>query len=433
MKRLPFVLILLLLAACNGDFDQRVDIARKIGTGGESIGSTTNPAAGPFITGAITTGGAFRTGLVTLRRVRDDGQIDFDDARVLGVSISLNNGGYQVNLRDGTYRGPIVVEVRGHDTVDVQTTGSNPATAVSNLTQVMTEDHVFYSVAPNFDGKSIFGVNVTPLTTFAVTRGQYYGGVSAGMFGLMCQQTAEFFGLDGIRQNLPQDFCNTLSFGTDFKYGCVMATLSQVAANIGVANIFDFYLGMAQDGRDDGLLNGSIGFVPNTGVLMPNLSAPNFLGAALEDDYLAPGNLEAVVDFDSTNAVAGSTLREIIDALDAPRNINNVTRAYDFVVRVPSFLEIAAGNEYSPRVFALDQIDGPSFEAYGDSGGPSFVDFNFVSSSPGNVSIQPFGRIVAAVGAAAGDYTITLTVQPAPAQTFVTGDVFTFTFTVRVY
>ncbi|MCC6574672.1 MAG: hypothetical protein IT462_12895 [Planctomycetes bacterium] len=433
MKRLSPLLLLLLIAGCTGDFDQRVDIARKIGAGGASIGSTTNPAAGTFITGQISTGGVVRDALVTLRRVRDDGQIDLDDNNALGVSVSLSNGAYQVNLRDNSYRGAIVVEVRGRNINGIQSTGANPATAVSNLTHIMRDDHVLWTVAPNYEGRSIFGVQVTPLTTFAVRRGEFLGGVSAGMFGLCSQQTAEFFGLPRIREGVPTDFCGTVSFGNDFSYGCVMAALSQVAANAGIANVWDFYLGMAQDGRDDGILNGSIGFVPNTGVVMPNLSAANLIGQAFEDDFLAPINPErSGVAFDNTFATPGTELRILIDHLNTSRNINNYSRTYEHIVRVPEFIELVRGQVYPTHFLAIDQIDVPIFEAYGDSGGPCFVDFDFTSSAPGSVDVLPFGRIAVDAGAAPGFYTLTLTVSPASAQVFVDGPTQTFTIGVQV-
>ncbi len=433
MKRLLVALLLLLPVACSGDFDQRVDIARKIGAGSESVGSTANPSAGVFITGSISTGGVFKRGMVTLRPVREDGSIERDDGKNLGVSISLDNGGYQVNLRNANYRGPVVVEVRGGQAEGVLTTGGNPATGLSNPAHVMGQDHVMYGVAPNFEGQSIFNVHVTPLTTFAVTRGEFFGGVSAGMFGLMCRQTADFFGLRGVRQGLPVDFTGTFAFGTDFRYGCVLAALSQVAANAGVANIFDFYQGMAEDGRDDGMLNGSIGFVPNTGVTMPDLSAPDIIGAAFAGNFLAPGNLERKVGFNNTAITPGSELEQIVTILNSARNINSFSYPYNYVVRVPDTVELWPGQQVATRVLAIEHVDPPvSFEAYGDSGGPSFVDFSFVSSSPSNVSVQPFGRIVAAPGAVPGFYTLTLTVSPGALQTFVSGPTKEFTITVRV-
>ena len=423
----------LVLAACEGDFDQRVDVARTIGDGGDSTGTTVNPSNGEFVRGNVSIGGSGRFALVTLRPVKPDGSIDFDDSNALGVTSTFNNGIYQAIVRNRNYRGPIVVEVRGQNVAGVQSDGGNPATASSQQLHVMNGGHVLYGVMPLFEGFSAGDVNVTPLTTCAVTRAQFLGGMSAGMYGLTNVNLGQHFGMSAIRTQLPFEFANSGSFGNNLTYSYVMAALSQVARNIGVANVWDFYLGMSRDCLDDGILNGSIGFVPNTGVAMPDLSAASILSNALQNDYLAPGNIDRVRAPDNTGIVPGSELANLIAALTPARNINGSTYTYELILRVPGTISVAAGNEYGTRIFSVDQFGSSTYlEPYGDSGGPCFVNYQFVSSSPANVSITPFGRITVPLGATPGNYSVSLTVSPAPAQTLITGPTRTFGFTVNV-
>lgn len=428
-----FILLALTLGACDGTFDQRVEVARTIPGGSGSTATTPNPASGLFVRGTVSIGGAVKNALVMLRPVNDDGSIDFNDTHALGVTVTFANGIYQAIIRDKTYRGPIVVDVRGQNVSGVVSEGANPATSTTDRWHELGSGHTLYGVLPYFYGKQVGDVNVTPLTTCAVTRGLFLGGVSAGMFGMCSRNVGDFFGLGPIRTLVPFDFARGGSFGDNVVYSYVMAALSQVAKNIGVTNVFDFYEGMSRDCLDDGVLNGSIGFVPNTGIAMPDLSAANFLGDALNDDYLAPGNVERVRSPDNTGVTPGSDLANLIAALNSARNINSTTYTYDLVLGVPSYVDVNVGADVDTRVFALETLGGTFVETYGDSGGPSFVDYAFVSSSPANVTVLPFGRIAAPMGATPGTYTLTLTVSPAIAQTLVTGVTQVFTITVYVH
>ncbi|CAG0932036.1 hypothetical protein PLCT1_01950 [Planctomycetaceae bacterium] len=426
------VVLAFALSACDGTFDQRVEVARTIASGSGSTGTNPNPASGLFVRGTVSIAGAVKNALVMLRPVNDDGSIDFDDSHALGVTVTFSNGIYQAIIRDKTYRGPIVVDVRGQNVGGVVSEGANPATSTSDQWHEMTSGHTLYGVLPYFYGKQVGDVNVTPLTTCAVTRGLFFGGVSAGMYGMCTRNVGDFFGIGHIRTYLPYDFARGGSFGDHEMYAYVMAALSQVAKNIGVTNVFDFYEGMSRDCLDDGELNGSIGFVPNTGIAMPDLSAASILGDALNDDYLAPGNVERVRNPDNTGVSPGSTLANLITALTAARDINSPTYTYDLVLRVESVVGVNVGGEYETSIFAMESLGGIGLECYGDSGGPSFVDYSFVSSSPANVTVLPFGRISAPIGATPGTYTLTLTVSPAIAQTLVTGSTRVFTITVHV-
>lgn len=427
-----FVLLALALAACDGDFDQRVEVARTVASGTGSTGTTPNPSSGNFVRGTVSIGGAVRNALVMLRPVLADGSIDLDDGHSLGVTVTFNNGIYQAIVRDKTYRGPIVVEVRGQNVAGVQAQGGNPATSQSSQLHDMQSGHVFYGLLPYWNGKNAGDVAITPLTTCAVMRGLFLGGVSAGMYGMCTRNLGDFFGIGHTRTFVPYDFARTGSFGDHEMYAYVMAALSQVAKNIGVTNVFDFYEGMSRDCLDDGELNGSIGFVPNTGIAMPDLSAANIVGDALFDDYLAVGNVERVRGPDNAGIVAGSALDLLITALGATRDINSPTYTYDLVLRVPGEVDLDVGDEFASRIFAMETLGGTGLESYGDSGGPSFVSYSFVSSSPLNVTVLPFGRISAPTGATPGTYTLTLTVSPAPAQTLITGPTQVFTITVHV-
>lgn len=429
--------LVLAFSACTGDFDQRQEKAKTQGFGASSVGTVVNPDTSVFIRGTVSTAGAVKGAFVTLRPVLEDGSVDWNDANALGTGITFDNGIYQVYLNDGTYRGPILVEVRGGAGV----LGANPATALSDKFHDMRADHVLYSVAPLYDGYSISDVHVTPLTTVAVARCLAFdgsiagvqGGVATGMFGLVCQQVAEYFGLARIRGALPADYSASGSFGSADLYGRVLAALSQVAFNLGVSNVFDFWLGMEQDALDDGELNGTIPVVPNTPIAMPDLGASGLIGSALLNDYMDPANLERQRGGDNTQIAVGGEVETLIAWLDSARDVDNATRAYDLTVRVPVTLVIGRGGEQRTRVAALDQIDNSiEFHAYGDSAGPSFVEFAWVSSSPANVSVQPYGRISVDASAPPGAYTVTLTIQPAAGQTFVTGPTQTHTITVHV-
>lgn len=427
------MLLALALCACEGDFDQRVEVARTIGQGQGSTGTTPNPNTGNFVRGTVSIGGAVRNALVMLRPVLNDGSIDLDDSRALGVTVTFSNGIYQAVVRDKNYRGPIVVEVRGQNVAGVQSDGGNPATSRSDPFHPMLGGHAMYAVVPYWNGKDIGDINVTPLTTCAVTRGLFLGGVSTGMFGMCQRQIGDFFGLGHIRTSVPDDFARSGSFGDNRMYAYVMAALGQLARNIGVSNVFDFYEGMARDCLDDGDLNGSIGFVPNTAIAMPDLGAAGPLGSALLNDYLAPGNIDRVRGPDNGGIEAGSRLDNLVNFLLTARNLNGFTYSYGLILRVEGRLDLRVGEELPTSILAAEYLGGTGIEAYGDSAGPGFVDFNFVSSSPANLTVLPFGRVSAPTGATPGTYTLTLTVAPAMAQTFITGPTQVFTISVHVH
>ena len=427
----------LLLAACDGDFDQRVEEATVFGEGGGAFATTANPNLEVAVRGIVSIGGALRNGKVALRAVKQDGSIDFSPAGLLGSTITHSDGVYQASVRDLGYRGPIVVEITGGNVNGAVTQGGNPATASSDKLHQMGSGHVLYSVLPYFDGQRASDVQVTPLTTVAVMRGLSFtapvqGGVSAGMFGLMCRQVAGFFALERIRGDVPIDFAITGSVGFAENYGYVLAALSQVALDIGVQNVFDFHLGMALDARDDGVLNGSIGPIPGTAIAMPDLSQAGLVGNALRNNFLAPLNPERLVGPENTVIQPGDRLDTLTTALDAARDINASTEAYDLAARVPEYLELSPGQEVRTRIFALENIGNGDFHPYGDSGGPSFVDYAFISSSPIDIDVQPLGRIVVDPAAPPGLYNIALTISPAGGQTMLTGPVLSYSIVVRV-
>lgn len=429
-----------LLASCTGDFDQREEVAETVQPGGGSVGTVANANSGVFVRGAVSIVGAVRNAHVILRPVNLDGTVDWDDADALGQGITFFNGIYQVSV-ERPYRGPVLVEVRAQNSVGVVSDGGNPATSVTQKFHVMGPQHVLYSVLPYHEGVSTDGTYVTPFTTFAVTRSLAFdgsiaavqGGISAGLFGLTCQQTARLFGLAAVRHRLPYDLTASGGFGDDQLQAYALAGLSQVARNIGVANVWDFWLGLALDGRDDGIANGSIGFVPGTGIAMPDLSQAGLIGDALLNDYLAPGNIERPFNPDNTMVPPTSPLGVLAATLDTARDINAVSVDYDFVFRVPGSFTMAPGTEMRTSVLVCQQIaGGTEFHPFGDSAGPSFVNFAWTSAAPASVSVQPFGRIVVAPGAAVADYEIVLQISPRPGQSFVTGPVREFSFYVRV-
>ncbi|MEZ5990824.1 MAG: hypothetical protein R3E76_00520 [Planctomycetota bacterium] len=437
MRRfLPLLLLLsAVVAACNGEFDQRQDEAKTQGAGGSSTGTLPNQNGPAFIRGVVSNAGTIDDAYVTLRRINDDASIDFTGN--IGLGRTFSNGIYQVFLTDTGYRGPILVEVRG----GVGARGANPATALSNKFHDFRADHVMYGVVPLYDGYSVIDVNVSPLTTVAVGRCLAFdgsiagvqGGIGTGIYGLVCQQVAEFFGLDGIRARQPADYSASGSFGSDDFYARVLAALSQVAKDLGVSNVFDFCLGLYQDALDDGELNGSIAVVPNTPLAMPDLGSGGLIGSALLNNYMDPSNLERAAGGDNTQVTSGSALDTLITTLDSVRDVDTATRVYDLTVRVPGEVTVGKGSEWATSIEALDQLGTSiNFHPYGDSGGPSFVDFAWSSSSPANVSVLQYGRISVNAAAPSGNYTLTLTIQPAAGQTFVTGPTETHTITVRV-
>lgn len=431
------VAVACLLGACTGDFDQRQEQADTTVPGAESSGTTANPADGRFVRGAVTIGGAVRGASVILRPINDDGSVDWDDNNALGNGVTFDNGIYQVTIQDSRYRGAMLVEVAGNLNAD----GGNPATAVSNKFHDMGNGHVLYGVVPFYEGYSVVDVFVTPLTTSVVGRclafnggiGGVQGGISMGLNGLVSQQMAEFFGLSRLLTREPLDFARAGSVGDDTLYGYVMAALSQVAKDIGVANVFDFYLGMYLDALDDRELNGSIGAIPNTGIAMPDLGSGGLIGAALFNNFMDPANAERVRGADNTSVSAGGDLDNLINTLDSVRDIDDAQRSYELTVRVPGTIELNPGDVFQTRTTVLDRIgNSVSFHAFGDSAGPSFVDFNWNSSSPANVSVQQYGRISVAPAASSGTYTIFLTIQPVLGQTFISGPTEIYTVTVKV-
>lgn len=430
------IFYVLALSACTGDFDQREEQAKTQGPGVGSTGTVANPNTSAFVRGTVSSGGSVQAAFVKLRRVNSDGSVDWNDANLLGNGLTFNNGIYQVYVNSG-YRGPILVEVRGGAGV----IGANPATGLSAKFHDVRADHVLYSAVPYFEGSNVNAINVTPLTSVAVARCMSFdgsiagvvGGIATGMFGLMCQQVAEFFGLSRIRGVVPKDYSASGLFGSSDLYGRVLAALSQVAKDIGVSNVFDFHLGLYHDALDDGELNGSIGVVPNTPIAMPDLSAAGLIGSALFNNYMDPNNLERRTGGDNTQVSTGGDVDTLINTLDSARDIDDAVRAYELTVRVPVNLSLKRNDVHQTRIVALDQIGNSiEFHPYGDSAGPSFVEFDWVSSSPADVSVQPFGRITISATAPKTTYTLTLTIQPLAGQTYVTGPVQVHTINVKV-
>jgi hypothetical protein len=437
IKLATLMLFALALSACTGEFDQRQEQAKTQGAGVGSTGTVANPNTSVFIRGTVSSGGAVKGAFIKLRRINPDASVDWNDKNALGTGVTFENGIFQVYIEDEGYRGPILIEVRGGAGV----LGANPASSLSQKFHDMRSDHVLYSAVMFFEGYSIFNSDVTPLTSVAVARclsldgsiAGVTGGLSTGLFGLMCQQVAEFFGIGHIRGKVPKDYSSSGSFGNQDLYGRVLAALSQVARDIGVANVFDFHLGLYQDALDDGELNGSIGVVPNTPVAMPDLGAAGLIGSALFNNYMDPDNLERAAGGDNTQVNPGSDVDDLINTLDAARDIDDAVRSYELTVRVPKNLKLKRSAVKQTRILALDPIGGGvEFDAYGDSAGPSFVEFAWTSSSPTDVSVQPFGRITVSATAPRTTYTLTLTIQPLAGQTFVTGPVQTHTVIVEV-
>ncbi|MDC1142619.1 hypothetical protein OAU50_05975 [Planctomycetota bacterium] len=444
MKKLALVLPLLLLAVagCEGDFDQRVDDAPVYFTGQGSLGSTINPILDVRVAGVVSIAGVVAQANVTLRPINLDGTVDWDDNNALGQGISDNNGIYTVYVSDTSYRGPILVEVSGKQTGSVITEGANPATADSNPHHHMTASHKLFSVLPYFDAVTVEDVHVSVFTTLAVARALSFdgsvasvtGGISSGLFGMSCQQVAEFFGITRVRKQITRDFANSgLAFTFNELNGWANTALSQVAKDSGVTNVFDFYLGAYNDMLDDGELNASIVTVPNTGIPMPNLSSASLIGNALLNNFMDPLNTERVTGGDNTTIATGGDLDALITTLNTTRDINTVVRAFDLILRVQTLVQLNVGDEVRASIIAVDQIgSSQDVHVYGDSGGPGFVDFVWTSSSPADVSVNAFGRIVVAPTAAFGTYTLQLAISPKAGQTFVTGSTFNETITVVV-
>lgn len=444
MRKLALLLALLLpvFTGCEGDFDQRIDDAPTYYAGQGSFGSTINPIGSVRVAGVISIAGLVRFANVTLRPINNDGSVDWDENNALGQGVSDGIGIYTVYVNDGSYRGPILVDVSGKQTGSVITEGANPATASSNKFHQMTGSHKLYSVLPYFDGVTVEDVHVSIFTTVAVARCLSFngsvagvpGGIADGLFGMCCQQVAEFFGIDRVRKQAVEDFSgSSLAFSNNGISGWASAALSQVAKDAGVVNVFDFYLGLYNDMLDDGQLNASIATVPFSGIPMPNLSNASLIGSALLNNFMAPLNTERVHGGDNTTVATGGTLDTLITTLDTARDVNTVTRDFDLVLRVPTLVELSTGQEFKTNILAVNQIgSAQDFHVYGDSAGPSFVEFNWSSSSPADVFVNQFGRITAAVAATPGTYTLTLTVAPESGQTFVTGTSVGYSVTVVV-
>jgi hypothetical protein len=444
VKHLALILPLLLLAVagCEGDFDQRIDDAPTYYTGQGSVGTTINPVQNVAVSGLISIAGVVRQANVTLRPVNLDGTVDWNNNNALGQGISDNLGIYTIYVNDNSYRGPILVEVSGRQTGSIITEGGNPATASSNKFHQMSAGHKLFSVLPYFDAVNVNDVHVSVLTTLAVARCLSFngsiagvpGGISSGMFGMACQQVAEFFALTRVRKQAVRDFAiSGLAFYNNDMNGWATTALSQVAKNAGVSNVFDFYQGVYDDMLDDGILNASVTTVPNTGIPMPNLSNASLIGDALYLDFMDPSNTERLLGGDNTTVAIGSALEVLITTLNTARDISTVTRDFDLFLRVPAIVEISAGEEARTCILAVKNIPGTQdFHVYGDSAGPCFVDFAWTSSSPLNVSVNSFGRITAAPTAVSGSYNLQLIVGAKIGQTFVTGSPVGYNITVVV-
>ena len=165
---------------------------------------------------------------------------------------------------------------------------------------------------------------------------------------------------------------------------------------------------------------------------MPDLSAAGLIGGALFNNFMDPVNLDRRVGIANTSVVPGSALDTLITLLDSARDINSVTRAYAHVVRIPGAIELAPGQSRRTWILTLESVSGSDYHPYGDSSGPSFTEFVWVSSSPADVDVQPYGTITANALATPGTYTLALTVRPALGQTLLTGPTRNYNVTVRV-
>ena len=369
-------------SACwEGNFDQRVRVDIEEIRGRAFDGVNSNPASGfGKVIGVATTAGPVRAGRVSLYPVSPTGTIQDGDEDTLGNGMSsVVSGEFSATLRRA-YRGPVIVSVRRTELGGTPTSYADAARASTTPNAAFGDDDELLGYVLDFPNASD-AVVVSPLTTLAVERAIWLGGISSGNLSIAARQVGGFFGMTSARETVPDDLRerSASSQGANMAQNLALAAISQLALDAHVAS-GNVWHALRLDIRDDGELNGSIGYIPGSAVRLSNLGAADYIGSVLlEEEYLAIHNAENLSGYDLRKATEGSKLRETLDFLNGARALADVTLAIAESTLVRPVLRLKPGERASLGVRAFDH-QGSGYCLVFASDGPSVLDVSAISN-----------------------------------------------------
>ncbi|MCK6440413.1 MAG: hypothetical protein L6Q71_09480 [Planctomycetes bacterium] len=416
------------LSACaEGDFDQRLraDIDAQREDAFDDINSNPTTKHGK-VSGEIGTGGPLTSARVSLMPVDVDGTLLDDEDDSLGNTITaLSKFGAHLQSK---YEGPVIVAVRGFELSGSRTTYAHPALGDSSPRVDMADDDEllgFVLDAPN----ALNARAITPLTTLAVERAVFLGGLSSGNLSIASRQVAEFFGFTDTRDSRGDDLTDNESLESSLAINLAQAAISQIArnANVPPANV---WRALRLDIRDDGEMNGSAGLIPGSASALPDLTAVGIIGTdLLREGWLAADNEENVSTLNIEDVAAGGSLDELLDFLDTPREFSDTTPEIEESSQEFASINLEQGETASLGIRAFDRVGVQIFLVV-SSDGPTPALLEATSSDPDICAIDADNRLSVPLTAENGDEA-EITVRLRPDGIVLTGD-FDRTFTIRV-
>ncbi len=422
------------LAGCTeGDFDQRVrgDIDQLRAESFTDINS--NPRddlrTGPdAVVAEVTTGGFVVGARVLLHPIGYDGLPDLSDAALLGNSVSRM--AFQTGVIGPArsrftatvtkpYSGAILVRVLPFTAGSEPATYAHPAQGLTQPRIAFAPEDEMFGFVPDFPNRGE-AIVVSPITSMAVERARWLGGLSGGNLNLAALQVGRFFGMDHARATTGSNLLsNSGRQGNSEAHDMVMAAISQLAVMAGTTPMRISHA-LTLDVRDDGEPNGSIGVIPGTAYPMPDFGAPGYIGALLiRGGYLQQGNTQNTGPYRVADLDPGRRIAAAVDFLDTSRQLSDFAPVLEEVSQEYLTLELKNG-EISTLGLRGFTLIGESLYLVSSSDGPTVLQRTATSSNLGAVTVLPDGRIRANPLAPIG-LTSVVTVRIRPDGVFLTG------------
>jgi len=405
--------ILILLAAVaamlgcgEGSFDQRArgDIDQLRAESFTDINS--NPRDDPrtpsrAVVAEVTTGGFVTGARVLLHPVGFDGLVDLSESGQLGNSITRLASPTRVigparsrftATVSREYSGAILVRVLPLTAASVPASFAHPARGLSEPRLEMESGDELIGFVPDFPNRSE-AIVISPLTTLAVERARWLGGVSGGNLSLASLQVGRFFGLHHSRETAGSNLLSNVGrTGLAEPQDMAMAAISELARLAGTTPL-RVTRALQLDIRDDGELNGSAGLIPGTAYSLPDFGAPGYLGAVLiRGGYLQQGNLENVGPYRVQDLDPGRRVASLVDYLDTTRRLSDFTPVLEEVSQEFTTLEMRAGETATLGLRGFTLVTEALY-LVGSSDGPTVLQRTISSSNLGAAIILPDGRI----------------------------------------
>lgn len=430
------------LGGCGeGDFDQRIrgeiDQLRAESFTGINSNPRDNPRTDPPpVTGDVTTGGFVTFGRVLLHPIDDLGVADVSEAAVLGNGVSVITQEVNSNRPPSSrfsatvrrpYEGAILVRVVPNSALTEVAQIAHPALGRTSPRVEFGAGEELWGYCPGFPSNGD-AVVVSPLTTMAVARAMWLGGLSTGNLSLASRQVGLFFGVSHTRRTVGNNLTGaSFSVAGAIHEDLVMAAISQLAAEAGVSPLA-VLRGLVMDVRDDGDLNGSSGLIPGSGMLLPSLGQPGYVGARLiENGWLRAGNSENLSGYLAARDF--SSVQEAIAFLDTARSLDDYPQELVDVTQAFTSVTLAPGGSTRLGLRGFTIVDSLLYAVAG-SDGPGVWLRNATSSAPGVAGVGADGVIRVSALASAGQSAV-ISVRIRPDGTHLTGS-FDRTFEIQV-